>query len=509
MEYLQQLGSIDVRDWFFTNRLFYPEGTSLLYHSFAYSDLVFIRLIRFLLGLPLTIPVLVALHNITLLASFIFSGLAMYMVTYHFTRSFPASWLGGFIYAFSPFHFAHSLHHMHVATIQFIPLFVFCALRVEETKKWAFGVGAVIFWVLSALSSWYYLVYNMFFLVFHYLSRALQNKRLFLWSLLQQYSIIAGATVLLLSPLIFAMVKAGSDNPGAYESGHNIFVADLAALFLPHPYHLTARWFGALHERLTGNPWEMSVYLGIFNIGLIMWAMLRTRYRSQPLFYWTVGGIVCFTLIAGGRYLHVFGRSLPLMLPTGIFEHLPLLAMVRGPSRAVVYSYFFLGILVAWIIAGILREDGAKARSRWSGRVVMVTLIYAGIVVDFLSFSHQSTPVICPPSYSALSGTPVSSGILNLPMTYEAGNRFMMYQLCLERPIVHASISRKLNKTLSDRLSALDASDKKEALKRAGVRHVVIHLPLLTSDPSFDLSEYVKNYRLVFQDRTEMVFVVD
>ena len=138
-----------------------------------------------------------------------------------------------------------------------------------------FRGGGGNFLGLSALSSWYYLVYNMFFLVFHYLSRALQNKRLFLWSLLQQYSIIAGATVLLLSPLIIAMVKAGSDNPGAYESGHNIFVADLAALFLPHPYHLTARWFGALHERLTGNPWEMSVYLGIFNIGLIVRAMLR------------------------------------------------------------------------------------------------------------------------------------------------------------------------------------------------------------------------------------------
>ena len=94
-------------------------------------------------------------------------------------------------------------------------------------------------------------------------------------------------------------------------------------------------------------------------------------------------------------------------------------------------------------------------------------------------------------------------------MTYEAGNRFMMYQLCLDRPIVHATVSRKLNKTLSDRLSTLDSSEKKEALKRAGVRHVVIHLPLLTFDPSFDLSEYVKNYRLVFQDQTEIVFVVD
>ena len=108
--YSQQLSSLRVADWFFTNRIFYPEGTSLLYHSFAYSDLAIMRLVRFLFGLPLTIPVLIALNNITLLASFIFAGLAMYIVTYHFTRNFAAAWLGGFIFAFSPFHFAHSLH---------------------------------------------------------------------------------------------------------------------------------------------------------------------------------------------------------------------------------------------------------------------------------------------------------------------------------------------------------------------------------------------------------------
>ena len=89
--YSQQLSSLRVADWFFTNRIFYPEGTSLLYHSFAYSDLAIMRLVRFLFGLPLTIPVLIALNNITLLASFIFAGLAMYIVTYHFTRNFAAA----------------------------------------------------------------------------------------------------------------------------------------------------------------------------------------------------------------------------------------------------------------------------------------------------------------------------------------------------------------------------------------------------------------------------------
>jgi hypothetical protein len=131
--YSQQLSSLQVSDWFFTKRLFYPEGTSLLYHSFAYTDLAVIRIIRMLLGLSLTIPILVALHNIMLLASFFFAAMAMYFTAYYFTRSFPAAWLGGFIFAFSPFHFAHSLHHMHVATIQFIPLFVLCAIRFEET----------------------------------------------------------------------------------------------------------------------------------------------------------------------------------------------------------------------------------------------------------------------------------------------------------------------------------------------------------------------------------------
>jgi hypothetical protein len=223
--------------------------------------------------------------------------------------------------------------------------------------------------------------------------------------------------------------------------------------------------------------------------------------------------MVFFTAIAGGRHLHVLGRTLmPLILPTGIFEHLPLLGILRTPSRAIVYTYFFLGLAVAWIVACIIRQSRLEApvqgRLQW-GQALIVGALSVGIVVDYLSINRESTPVICPPAYAVLANSDTSAGVLNLPMIYGGGNRFMMYQLCVDRPIVYASISRKINQTLSDRLDDLDASEKKAALKEAGVEHVVVHLALLDSVRSFDLAEYTRNYRLVFQDQTELVFEVD
>jgi hypothetical protein len=82
----------------------------------------------------------------------------------------------------------------------------------------------------------------------------------------------------------------------------------------------------------------------------------------------------------------------------------------------------------------------------------------------------------------------------------------MMYQLCLDRPIVYASISRKLNTTLSDRLYSLNMAETKETLKRAGVRYIVVHRPLLTPTQSLGLSTFAKNFPLLFQDQTEVVF---
>ena len=512
--YVQRLISLDIHDWFFTELLGHPEGASLLYHGMSYTNLALIRLIRWGAQLPPTIPVLVGLQNIVLLSTFCIAGMTAYLLTYHLTRNFLASLVGGYIFAFSPFHFAHSLHHMHVATIQYIPLFVLCVLRFEETKSPYYGIGAVLWFLLSGLASFYYLFYNGMFLVFLYLYRAFEARKLIIRGLLIQYGAIIAATLLILSPLLVMMIRVSSENPGSiYPTGHKTYVADLIGFIFPHPYHMAANYFSWVHERLKGNAWEMSVYLGIFNIGLLVWAFRSRLHKSDALLRLSVWGMLFFALFAGGRFLRILGVGVPVFLPTAVLEYLPLFGMIRTPSRAIVYTYLFLAIAVARIMPQMMGMRRANSNivgvKRWAGLIPMAMV--PAIWFDFLSINKESTPVVCPPAYDIVAKGDPSAAILNLPLTNGGGNRAMMYQaVCLDRPVVHATVARKVKPTLSDRLETMDLAEWRPVLKSAHVEFIVVH----TAAPSFktsaiDLEDYKQHFRMVFRDETETVYRVE
>jgi len=186
--------------FFHTNLLFYPEGASLVYHSFAYVNLFLIFAIRKILFLPLTSATLVGMHNLMLLVSYYLSAIGGFYLAKHYTNDNLSSLLGGFIFGFSPFHFAHTLHHMNVATIQYIPFFVLCFFSLLETRNWKPFIGAVIFYWLSALSCWYYLFYIAYFLLFYYCFEAVQKRTFLTKRLLKPILAIFASVFLLLSP---------------------------------------------------------------------------------------------------------------------------------------------------------------------------------------------------------------------------------------------------------------------------------------------------------------------
>ena len=510
--YAQQPGSLtSLGDWFFTRELFFPEGVSLRYHSFSYSNLVLIRLLRTIFSLPSSLPVLVGLHNTMVLASFPLAGMGAYYLAYYLTGCSWAAWVGGFVFAFSPFHFAHSLHHLHVASIQYLPVFVLFVLRLEATNKVRYGLGAVICFVLGALSSWYYLVYNLFFLLFLYQYRALQARRIVLHTLLFQSAAIAGSSLLLLSPLIVPMISEASGNPRVYEVGHNTYVADLVGLFAFHPYHLAADWTEWINRRMSGNAWEASVYLGVVNLGLLVWALVRKPYRRDPVLRWAVWGMLFFLLFAGGEVLHILGVPVRyVFLPTALLERLPLLRNLRTASRAISYTYLFLGIAVARILSTLRNSqvDRRQTGSNVGWRTIGVMAIVTGLLLDYWSVNRESTPVTCPSAYATIASDTSAFGILDLPMTYEGGSSYMMYQLCHRRPIVHAAVGRKLTRTLSDLLGELGPADQEASLRAAHVKYVVVHTRRLPSDPPVDLVAYERSYRTVYRDATEIVFRV-
>ncbi len=496
-----------------TRMLFFPEGSSLIYHSFAYPNLVEIFVLRCLFGLSRDIHVLIGMHNLMLMLTFFFAALGAFMLTWEFTGHFLTALVGGYIFAFSPFHFAHALHHMHVATIQFIPVFVLCVWRCVNRWTMAAYLGAVLFFALSALSCWYYLFYNVYFVVLCYGYCALNRRAWWLKDTALRIGAILAGGALCLAPLLVPMVIQGAGNPSVYKSGHDQFIADLVGFVAFHPYHLLSGFTQRINARLQGNPWEMSVYLGLVNIALMAWGVLHRKVVSRVLAFCGIG-MVFFMLLAAGRSLHVLGHPIHfLYLPTALTEHLPFFRNIRTPSRAVVYVYLFLGVAIGCILKALCFDPGARVYQwqRQAGlRHAIAMVLLVGIFLDYYSIARETTPVECPQAYQLIRRDGEhTSAVLDLPATYKGGNQAMLYQIFHQHPIVHASISRKPTPSLIDSLAFDDLELQKAQLRKGGVRYVVIHKQLLQGQHRLNLAEYAHHYRTVYDDPDQVVFRTD
>jgi hypothetical protein len=120
-------------DFAFTRQIRWPQGTSLAYHSFAWPQVAAVALLAKLFGTDFV--TILTLQNITLLASFPLSAMTMFALARHLLGDVEGRDLGatvaGFVFAFNPWHVAQVMHHAHVATIEFIPLFVLFYLKAQ------------------------------------------------------------------------------------------------------------------------------------------------------------------------------------------------------------------------------------------------------------------------------------------------------------------------------------------------------------------------------------------
>jgi hypothetical protein len=493
-------------DLFRTNLLFYPEGVSLVYHSFAYPSLLLIYILRKMLFLPLTVSTLVGMHNLMLVVSYYLSAIGCFYLAKHYTRDNLSSLIGGFIFGFSPFHFAYTLHSMSVSTIQYIPFFVLCFIRFIEAGKWKAFTGTVIFYLLSALSCWYYLFYIAYFILFYYLFNAIQKRTFIIKELIKSILMIFVSVFLFLSPFIIPMVLEGMNNPKVYSWGHNIFVADLLAFVVFHPYHLFSNLTANINSHFTGNAWGKTVYLGVVNIGLMAWWLIKKQkdYPIQGLSY-NLWGMIIFMLFSGGSYLHIAGLTAPLPLPTHFTQSMPFFQNIRTPSRAIIFSYLFLSVIVAMITSKYM-----SLISRRRG-IIFFAMVAALVFIDFYPTGRDHTKVDCPKAYEIITNDTDSKnfGILDLPGGHKEGNRYMMYQVAHGKPIVNASIARKLSLTFTDTVDMIHLKIQKKQLIDNSVKYIIIHDDLYeTSVHSVSIDEYMAEYPVVYSDNNYIVMKV-
>jgi hypothetical protein len=468
------------RDLAFTRQMRWPEGTSLAYHSFAWPQVAAVALLAKLFGADFT--TLVALQNLTLLASFPIAGVTMFYLARRVLGAVEdrdvAAAVAGFVFAFNPWHVAQVMHHAHVATIEFIPLFVLLYLKALDDRRWLIPAAAMM--ALNAVSCWYFFFYALYFMAFHLLVLRVRDHAWPRGWMLAAPALCTIGAALLLTPWIGPMLMSGG-KPDVYYVGANMFVADATAWLAFPPTHLLANWGSGIYARLTGNPWEDVVYLGLANAALLFWALCNQARRNL---YYALGGMAFFAVIASGEALHVAGTVTPLHLPGLILGKLPFFANARTPARAVVFVYLFLGLALA--------QACVMARSkRW------LPLLLALMLLDFVPTHLSATPATCPAGLSIIARDPDASGVLDLPLGYENGNAAMMLSACHGHAIVQGETARKMGVTLLDRLNLKDLDVQKRQLAAAHVKYVVLH-----RGPQFqaagDFRGYPHVYRTVF-----------
>ncbi len=494
----------------YTNLIRHPEGMTLYYHSFAYPKLVVAMIFGALFGTHLTS--LVALHNFLLVISFPISAIGGFYIVRHFTGDTFGAMVGGAVFAFNPSHVAHISHHMHVSSIEFIPFFALFFILAVERRSRGFALLSTLCFAMSALSCWYYLFYCAYFMAFLYAVVAIKQRRfLNVWPLIVILCNIVGVLVLL-SPLLVPMVAQAARGGNVYAEGTDpeTSVADLYGYVVFPPVHYLSAKSEHIYSQMTGNAWENIAYLGLVNIALLAWLILRRKRLDRELIAFVLSGMGVFAVFASGSHLHVLGRS-TIPLPDLLLSYLPFFKNVRGPARAMTLVYLFLSIGVGYAISTIWREHGAT----WIGRGT-ITVVVLLMALDFYPLGLPGTPVACLPAYSLVAQDPDRhAAVLDLPDGgYVEENAYMMYQACHLHPIVGGNVARPVNKTLNDRLIWRDLEEQRRQLTENHVKYIVIHraegklIPYILLGDYLASQEYPRTYPVLYSGNDAVVFGV-
>ena len=476
----------------FVNDVFYPEGSSFYYEAWSFYNQVVSSLLRLVFNQTTS-------YNLLILLTFPLAGIGAFWLIKYLLKNPYLALLGGFLFAFNPSHVGRALHHLNIASIQFVPFFVlFFVKAVRNEGKFSLALAS-LFLLLNALCDWNYLVLGFWFMVFSYIYLAFRRQQFWLGDLTQKGAIVLGSTTLSLSFWLVPMIVQGLRNPGA-APGHNIYVADLTGLLIPSIHHLAAGlgFIKTANASYTGNTWEAAAYLGI--VTLIIVAVAWRHILRQMAKY--LIGALAFLVMALGAQPHFLGRMLPIAFPDRAVMLLPFLNNVRAPSRFVVYVYLFWSIVVVLSLDWILRTSKTRRKS-----IILAVSIVGLLLLDYSFICDKITAVPVPACYEMMERGGERYGVLDLPSGYAEVDRYMMYQSFHRLPIVQGWASRKIGKSLIDRLEWNDLKLQEQQLIESKVKYIVIHKEYLPND-SVRVDLYRKHYSPCFEDQNNLVFQV-
>ncbi|HWQ15228.1 MAG TPA: hypothetical protein VNL77_20685 [Roseiflexaceae bacterium] len=482
---------------FYTTYLYHPHGTGLYLQTLNASNGLLVLPVTALFG-----PV--AGYNAALLLAFVLSGLGAYLLALRVSGSRPAAFVGGAIFAFSPFHLTKAWDgQLEQVALQWTAFYTLFLLRAAEDLRGRDALLAGLFLALVGYTSWYSLfffaVYTaLFALIWLAAARSWQARR----ALAVQLVIMGLCAALLLAPILLPTLRALSGAGGGGGEPFDpsdpldlilIHSANLYDFFLPSGLHpLWGDAVARLAQRWHPYIAAWNVALGYLPLALALAAFLPPLHveRSNVQRWTFKGGIawpwallaLASLLLALGPVLHVGTVRTGLRLPYALLLALPGADIARRPSHFVVVATLMLAPLAALGLRATLE------RVRPARRPLLLALVGLTLALELLPPPWPLRRFEPHPYYTRLRGA--GGALMDMPARAESAAP-LLAQIVHELPIVGGYVSRlppypfattvpgvrQLWQGAPDSPALLPAApdDGLIALNYYGVRHVVVH----------------------------------
>lgn len=414
-----------LRNPFFTDRVFFPHGASLVFQTFDVPTAI------------LTVPLWwflppVGVYNAGVLFAFWLTAYGMYRLARELTGDRLVSVCAGVLFTAVPYHLAHVQGHQHLVSMGWLPLYLVHLHRMLDGRaRRRDPLLGGLFLGLAALASWYHLLYGMVLTPFLFADAALRRREvLFSKRFLAQAFALAGAFLLVAGPLLFSILHQRSVEPiaGAHDAVR--FSGDLEAFFFPNLAQGWGHWWGGRAFGWTGNAAETALYAGYALLLAALLGALLAGGLARAYLAMALGG----ALLALGPYLHVGGKVLrEVKLPYLLLEKLlPQIEFMGVPVRLGYVMYLGLVVAAALGLSKLRRGRSPVAAAAIALVPTAVTL------VEYTPRRFIETEVVAPAPMLEWAEDPAQYAVLDL-----SGDYRMMWHATLHRkPMTGGNITR-------------------------------------------------------------------
>ena len=424
-------------DFQHSNYIFYPDGAGIGGNVAYFTTYIGSLLVQFLNY--------TTAWNVIWFSGLVFGGYGCYLLANNFNRNYLSSIIAGIIFTFTTYHMAHSMTHIGLSMVVWIPilaLFLFKLLE-KQSKLYAI-VGGIIFFLVS-LTHLYYSVFIAMFSIIFFAVYIFRQKKVSNRTFITNFSILLTIGVISTSVLFLLNTASSDEFPIRSISEHIKYSASLEDLIQPTGLHTTQiiSDYEPVHTSI-----ENLVFLGYSVIFLSALAVIR--YRRNHIWFWL---LICgiFILMSLGPELKIFNESTGIAMPDKLFyDTVPGWDQIRAPARFIVMANLALAVLVSYTVYGLIKSKFSSFKQQ----LMLTTIIGFVILFEFsmIPFPSYSEPI--PDIYEEIKSDDSKFAVLHAPIggvgdLWLMSDPYILYhQIHHEKPIYGGHESRPSAETM-------------------------------------------------------------